>query len=384
LQLVPASRSILHVDMDAFFASVEQLDHPELRGKPVLVGYDGPRGVVAAASYEAREFGCHSAQPMAAARRLCPHALIVPVRGERYRDVSRQMFAILDQFSPIVEPLSVDEAFLDLTGTERLLGASRDVAIRLKQTIRQQLKLTASIGVAPNKFLAKLASDMQKPDGLMVIRESDVEALLAPMLVTRLWGIGKATAGKLANVGIRTIADLRRTPVERLSRYLGSEAEWYLNLSYGLDDRSVTPDREAKSISHEQTFGADLIEPAEVLRVLLDQAEQVAARLRRHGLTARGVSLKIRYGDFKTITRSATLDAPTDSTSQLWHAAQTLFDAWKFEPVRLIGVAADRLMQGQGQMNLFADPTSEKQRKLDAVADQINQRFGKRAIHRQG
>ena len=370
--------------MDAFFASVEQLDQPELRGKPVLVGYDGPRGVVAAASYEAREFGCHSAQPMAAAKRLCPHASIVPVRGERYRDVSRQMFAILEKFSPVVEPLSVDEAFLDLGGTQRLLGDAADVARRLKETIRAQLHLTASIGVAPNKFLAKLASDMQKPDGLVVIRADEVEELLAPMPVTRLWGIGRATAARLANIGVRSIADLRRTPIERLSRYLGAEAQRYVNLSHGHDERQVTPDREAKSISHEQTFGVDLIEPAEVRRVLLDQVEQVAQRLRRHGLTARGVSLKIRYGDFKTITRSATLDAPTDSTAPIWRAAQELFDAWRFEPVRLIGVAADRLMQGEGQLDLFRDPKNEKQRKLDAVADQINQRFGKRAIHRQG
>lgn len=370
--------------MDAFFASVEQLDHAELRGKPVLVGYDGPRGVVAAASYEARKFGCHSAQPMISAKRLCPHAVIVPVRGERYREVSGRMFAILDQFSPVVEPLSVDEAFLDLTGTERLLGEAPDVARRLKETIRQQLNLTASIGIAPNKFLAKLASDLQKPDGLVVIPADEVEQMLAPLAVTRLWGIGKMTAARLANIGIRTIGDLRRAPSDRLSRYLGSEAQWYLNLSHGLDDRKVTPDREAKSISHEQTFGTDLIEPAEVRRVLLDQVEQVAQRLRRHGLTARGVSLKIRYGDFKTITRSGTLEAPTDSTSQIWNTARALFEAWRFEPVRLIGVAADRLMEGRGQLDLFSDSQNEKQRKLDAVADQINQRFGKRAIHRHG
>jgi DNA polymerase-4 len=381
---VEPHRRILHVDMDAFFASVEQLDNPALRGKAVLVGYDGPRGVVSAASYESREFGCHSAQPMSVAKRLCPHAIIVPVRGERYRELSRRMFAILDGFSPVVEPLSVDEAFLDVTGTERLQGSAEDVAAKLKSAIREELSLTASVGVAPNKFLAKLASDLRKPDGLVVVRAEEAEAVLGPLPVTKLWGIGIATAGRLSTLGVRTVADLRKTPVERLAKCLGTDAERYVNLAYGRDERQVTPDRDAKSISHEQTFGVDLINPAEVRRVLLDQVEQVGARLRRHGLKARGVSLKIRYGDFKTINRSATLDPATDATAELWKASLALFDAWRFEPVRLIGMAAERLSQGVGQMDLFADPNRQKQQKLDAVADQINQKFGKRAIRRHG
>jgi len=381
---VDSARRILHVDMDAFFASVEQLDFPELRGKPVLVGFDGPRGVVAAASYESRKFGCHSAQPMAVAKRMCPHAIIRPVRGERYRELSRRMFGILDRFSPVVEPLSVDEAFLDVTGTERLQGPAEDVAANLKRAIAGELSLTASVGVAPNKFLAKLASDLRKPDGLVVIAAEEAEAVLGPLAVTKLWGIGSATAGRLATMGVRTVSDLRKTPVERLAKYLGSDAERYVNLAFGRDDRPVTPDREAKSISHEHTFGVDLIDPAEVRRVLLDQVEQVGARLRRHGLRARGVSLKIRYGDFKTINRSATLESATDATAELWKASLALFDAWRFEPVRLIGMAAERLILGEGQMNLFADPNRQKQQKLDAVADQINRKFGKRAIRRHG
>src|SRR3954453_3882542 len=210
--MLPAPRSILHVDMDAFFASVEVLDNPALAGKPVLVGYDGPRGVVAAASYESRKFGCHSAQPMAIARRRCPQAIGVPVRFGRYREVSQRMFAIFDEFSPLVEPLSVDEAFLDLTGTRKLLGDPPGVARRLKQRIKTELSLTASIGVAPNKFLAKLASDLQKPDGLVVVRPEDIEALLPPLPVTKLWGIGPATARRLNRFGIETIGDLRRHP----------------------------------------------------------------------------------------------------------------------------------------------------------------------------
>ena len=369
--------------MDAFFASVEQLDNPALRGKPVLVGHDGPRGVVAAASYESRAFGCHSAQPMSIAKRLCPSAIIVPVHGERYREISRQVFAIFDEFSPIVEPLSVDEAFLDLTGTQRLQGEAEAVAKRLKESISKRVGLTASIGVAPNKFLAKLASDMRKPDGLVVIRAEDVDRVLPRLTVTKLWGIGKATAAKLSEIGVKTIADLLRAHIELLQRYLGAETERYLNLARGIDDRPVTSDREAKSIGHEQTFETDLIHPQEVRRVLLDEVEQVGWRLRRHNLQARGVSLKIRFGNFQTITRSATLDEPTDSTSDLWHAAKALFDAWNFQPVRLIGMSAERLNRG-GQMNLFVDPNSQRQRKLDAVADQINSRFGKRAIRRGG
>ncbi|HEX4794735.1 MAG TPA: DNA polymerase IV [Humisphaera sp.] len=377
-----SDRSILHVDMDAFFASVEQLDNPALRGKPVLVGHDGARGVVAAASYESRVFGCHSAQPMSIAKRLCPSAIIVPVRGERYREISRHVFDIFNQFSPVVEPLSVDEAFLDLTGTSRLLGEPRGVARKIKDTIKAQAGITASVGVAPNKFLAKLASDMQKPDGLVVIEPDAIDRILLPLAVTKLWGIGKATSARLANVGIRTIADLRRAPAELVQRYLGSETQRYLNLARGIDDRNVTPDREAKSISHEQTFGVDLIQPEEVRRVLLDQSEQVGWRLRRHGLQSRGVSVKIRFGNFETITRSATLKEPTDCTADLWTAARELFDAWTFQPVRLIGLTAERLSQGGDQMGLFADPARDRQRKLDAVADRINARYGKRSVRR--
>ena len=378
-------RAILHLDMDAFFASVEQLDRPELRGKPVLVGHDGPRGVVAAASYEARPFGCHSALPMAVAKRLCPQAIIVPVRGERYREVSQRMFAILDEFSPVVEPLSIDEAFLDLTGTQRLLGDPAVVARRLKEQVKKDLKVTASVGLAPNKFLAKLASDMNKPDGLMVIGPADIDRILPPLPVSKLWGIGKATAAALEKWGIRTIADLRLKPLDWLERHMGAEGERYFNLARGIDAREVVSDREAKSIGHEQTFEVDVADPDEIRRVLLDQVEQVAGRLRKSGVHARGVSVKIRYGDFKTISRSTTVEA-TDATSDLWQAARMLFDAWaaKFQPVRLIGMTAERLGEADEQLGLFIDPVRERAKKLDAVADRINLKFGRRAIRRGG
>jgi DNA polymerase-4 len=377
-------RSILHLDMDAFFAAVEQRDKPELRGKPVLIGHDGPRGVVATASYEARPFGCHSAQPMVTAKRLCPHAIVLPVRGERYQEVSEQMFAIMEEFSPAIEPLSIDEAFLDLTGTERLLGRPEDAAGRLRQRIKSELDLTASVGVSFNKFLAKLGSDMHKPDGLTIIRPEDVDSILPPLPVTKLFGIGKATGARLAKIGIKTVGDLRHQPIEWLQQQLGSEAQWYLNLAHGIDDRPVTPDREAKSIGHEQTFEVDVADADEVRRVLFVQVEQVARRLRKHGLRARGIALKIRFGDFETISRSATLAGPTDVTMELWSAARGLFDKWPFRPVRLIGMTAERLTAGGNPMTLFPDPEKERQKKLDSVTDRINAKYGNRTIKRGG
>jgi len=227
--------------MDAFFASIEQMDHPELKGKPVLVGYDGPRGVVATASYEARPFGCHSAQPMVQAKRLCPHAIIVPVRHDRYGEISSQMFAILDDFSPVIEPLSIDEAFLDLTGTANLLGPAETAAQRMKDRIKKEIGLTASVGVAPNKFLAKLGSDLHKPDGLTVIRPEDVDVLLPPMPVTKIWGIGPAMAARLKLLGINTIGDLRKFPLTVLRQQIGDDAEHYQRLAHGLDDRLSAP-----------------------------------------------------------------------------------------------------------------------------------------------
>ena len=376
--------SILHLDMDAFFAAIEQRDRPELRGKPLLIGHDGPRGVVATASYEARPFGCHSAQPMAIAKRLCPQAIIVPVRGERYREVSRQMFAILDEFSPVIEPLSIDEAFLDLTGTERALGQPQEVAGRLKDRIKSDLRLTASVGLAPNKFLAKLASDLKKPDGLMMIRPVDIDRILPALPVTKLWGIGKATAAKLEPHRISTIGDLRQKPLEWLQPHFGSDAQWYFNLARGIDDRPVMPDREAKSIGHEQTFEVDVTDADEVRRVLFDEVEQVARRLRQHGLEAKGLSLKIRFGDFQTISRSTTLASASNLTTELWEAARDLFDRWPFQPVRLIGMTAERLSTGQEQMGLFVDPHRERQKKLDGLADKINDKFGAKAIRRGG
>lgn len=387
LPLVNRTYMILHVDMDAFFAAIEQLDRPELRGKAILVGHDGPRGVVTTASYEARPYGCHSAQPMSIARRLCPHAIIVPVRGERYREVSRQVFDILHSVTPLVEPVSIDEAYLDVTGCERLMGDAVAIAKHIRHRIRQELHLTASVGVAPNKFLAKLASDMNKPDGLTVILAEDVDRVLPPLPVSKIWGLGPAAAAKFAELGVRTIADLRTMPLERLTRHFGSAGEHYHRLAHGIDDRRVTPDQQAKSIGEENTFTYDVAERNHVRQVLLGHVEQVARRLRRHGLSARRVTLKIRFGDFETITRSQTLATATNVTSELWQVASGLFDRWadqEFQPVRLIGMTAGELTTGPDQLGLFPDAGRDRQKRLDAVTDEITRRFGKAVIRRGG
>jgi DNA polymerase-4 len=379
-------RAILHVDMDAFFASVEQLDHPELRGKPVLVGYAGPRGVVAAASYESRVFGCQSAQPMSVALRNCPHAVVMPVRFARYREVSEQVFGIFESCTPLVEPLSLDEAFLDVTGSQRLLGDPEHIAQQIKDQVKSMTGLTASVGIASNKFLAKIASDMRKPDGLVVIRPGEAEAVLAALPVTRLWGVGPKMAARLDGLAIKTVKDLTRVSLEVLAARVGvEEAGHFRRLSLGQDDRPVVPDREAKSIGQEQTFGADVADPDAVRDVLLEQAEQVGRRLRKHGVRARAVVVKIRFGEFQTITRRTTLPDPSDATSVLWQEAKSLFDAWAsaaFKPVRLIGITGADLVMESAQLSLFPDTDSQRQRRLDQTLDQISGRFGQGAIVR--
>lgn len=384
--MAPGERIILHVDMDAFFASVEQRDDPTLRGKPVLVGGDGPRGVVAAASYEARVFGCHSAQPMSIAKRRCPDAIIVKGRFDAYREASGQVFEILESISPLVQPLSIDEAFVDVSDPRRSFSYGSIVAAEIRAQVLETTGLTASVGAAPNKFLAKIASDNDKPDGLTVIKPDRVQEALDPLPVSSIFGIGPATEEKLRRVGVRRIADVRTYGEARLRERFGSHGERLWELAHGRDDRPVTPERQAKSIGREQTFGADLEDPQHVRRVLLWHTEQVARRLRKHGLRSRGVHIKIRYGDFETITRAATLEAPTDRTDLLWDAASGLFDQWAaraFRPVRLIGMTANRF-DDEPQMSLFGDGDDEKRRSAERVVDEIVARFGKQAIRRAG
>jgi DNA polymerase IV len=380
-------RAILHVDMDAFYASVEQLDDPSLRGRPVLVGGTGPRGVVAAASYEARAFGCRSAMPSAVAMRLCPQAVFVRGRFERYRELSESVFAIFEAFTPLVQPLSIDEAFLDVTGSERLLGPALEIAREIRARVRRETGgLTASVGVAPNKFLAKLASETGKPDGLTVIAPERVREVLDPLPVGRMWGVGPAAEKRLHRMGIRTFAQLRQTDPGALRAALGAWGERAWRLARGEDDRPVVPDHEAKSIGHETTFHEDVADPESVRSVLLGLTEGVARRLRRKSRLARTVTCKIRFGDFQTITRTRTLEPATDATADLWQAARGTFDAWAardFRPVRLIGVQAGGLGErGDTQLGLFDEGGGDRRRALDEASDAVALRFGSGAIRR--
>ncbi len=375
-------RRIIHIDMDEFFAAVEKLDHPDLRGKPLLIGGQADaRGVVATASYEARPFGCHSAMPMAKAVRLCPNAIVLPVRHERYSQVSRQIFDVLDRFSPLIEPLSIDEAFLDVTGCERLMGPAPEIAMQIKRAVREEVGLTASLGVAPNKFLAKLASDLKKPDGLVVIEEQDIHDVLDGLPVSKLWGVGPAAGKVFHRLGIQTIGQVRRMPLEVLVRAFGqSSAEHYHRLANGLDDRPVVSEGQAKSIGHEETFAHDVGDLQELRNVLLQQVEQVGQRLRKHQLRAKTVSLKIRYGDFTTISRSKSLPCATDATQELWQAASDLLEQWArqdFRPLRLLGVTSSNLTGAcGGQLSLFDYAKAQKDRQLDRALDDIASRFG--------
>ena len=385
-------RAILHVDMDAFYASVEIREQPGLAGRPVIVG-GAPerRGVVSAASYEARRFGVHSAMPTARALRLCPEAVFLPVRMDLYAAVSRQIRAIFAHYTPLIEPLSLDEAFLDVTESRTLFGSAADIARAIKRDIREELQLVASVGVAPNKFLAKIASDLDKPDGFVEVPADGVQDFLDPLPASRVWGVGKATCAELERYGIRTIADLRRQPRDWLVDRFGRFGERLHELAQGIDHRPVVPDSEAKSLSHETTFPVDVADRVTLRARLLDLTEQVARRLRRHDRLARTVQLKLRFADFRSLTRSRTLPEPTDVTAEIWQATEGLFRAalaGESRPVRLIGMGVhdlvDPVSEPHVQANLFAEPQRRRQREIDRLADAIQSRFGPDGIRRGG
>ena len=378
---------ILHVDMDAFYASVEERDRPELKGKPVIVGgTPGQRGVVAAANYVARQFGVHSAMPSATAYRLCPQAIVLPCRLDYYAQVSHQIRDVFHRFTPLVEPLSLDEAFLDVTGSEGLFGPAETIGHQIKNGIRKEVDLIASVGVAPNKFLAKIASDLNKPAGFVVVDPTAVQEFLDPLPVERLWGVGRQASKVFQGLGVRTIGQLRLMSPNLLKSHFGSQGEHLWELAHGIDGRPVVPDREAKSISHETTFAKDVGDPETLRAWLLELTEQVARRLRRHDLRGRTVEIKVRFADFRTITRSRKLPEPTSSTNELWEAANELLNTrvpGDHLPVRLLGMGVsdiDRTGVTQGQ--LFDEDDRGKRNRLDEVGDLLRERFGSQALRR--
>lgn len=380
---------ILHVDMDAFYAAVEQLDQPALRGKPVVVGGSSSgRGVVMAASYEARRYGIHSAMPGRRALELCPTAVFVKGRMSRYAEVGRQIREIFHRFTPLVQPLSLDEAFLDVSGSERLFGSGAAIGRTIKRTIRAEVGLTASVGVAPLKFVAKIASDLHKPDGFVEVPADRVQAFLDPLPVEKLWGVGRKGSTRLRRLGIRRIGDLRAFRVADLTTGLGSWGEHLWRLAHGLDPRAVVPDRIAKQISHERTFHHDVDDEATLRAVVSHLCEQTARRLRRSSRTARTVTIKYRREDFRTFARSRTLRHPTASTTRIFAcASELLVEMRKIEPrpVRLIGVGVGSLSDNRQprQQYLFdVEGESSCQDRLDKAMDALTDTLGDAAVYR--
>jgi DNA polymerase IV len=378
-------KSIIHLDMDAFYPAVEVRDCPGLKGKPVIVGGGRERGVVSSASYEARKFGVHSAQPMATAMRLCPHGIFLPVRMSRYKEISTQIFEIFRCFTPLVEPLSIDEAFLDVTGLERLAGQPQEIALKIKQTVLKETGLTVSAGVAPTKFVAKIASDMDKPDGLTVVSPDRVREFLDPLPVNKMWGVGKATQQVLDRLGVQTFQDLRKISISILEKTLGRHGVAMHYLAMGMDDREVTPEREVKSIGHEETFDKDILDPDKAKGEILFLAGRVARRMRRAGVRGQTVSLKVKYADFKQITRAFTLPEPVDDSAEIYAAACRLLGKTEVgrRPIRLIGVSLSQLTSPEDSTQLFLfgrDRASLKRKELNTALDRICDKFGEKGI----
>ncbi|MEN8141537.1 MAG: DNA polymerase IV [Thermodesulfobacteriota bacterium] len=379
------TRTIIHLDMDAFYASVEVLDFPELTGRPVVVGGASDRGVVSAASYEARRFGIHSAQAMVKARALCPQAAFQPVRMARYQEISAQIMAIFRDYTPLVEQLSVDEAFLDVSGCERLLGQGPEIARAIKKRVREETGLTVSAGVATNKLIAKVASDQDKPDGLTVVVPGEEAAFLAPLPLKRLWGVGPKTRERLELIGLRTIGDLCQLSRQELAKRFGKQGLHLYQRARGLDPRPVEVTSREKSVGHEETFATDIVEMAIIKKELLLLCNKVGERLRRHGVRGRTVTLKIKYHDFKSCSRSHTLTQATDDSKTIF---QTIVDLLRkteagIKPVRLAGLAVSKLEEGSAprQLQLFGQEEGRQERQeLNRAMDEINQRYGSQTI----
>jgi DNA polymerase-4 len=378
-------RAILHIDMDAFYASVEEQDRPDLKGKPLIVGGTRGRGVVAAASYAVRRYGVRSAMPMSEALRLCPHAVCVPPRMARYQEVSSRVFEIFHQFTPLVEGLSLDEAFLDVTASRQLLGAPEFIGESIRARIRADLKLTASVGVAPNKLLAKIASDLKKPDGMCCVDQDNLRDIIDPLPIQRLFGVGQKSLPKVLAAGIRTFKDARLASDAALWRAFGKQGAGMRDRAAGIDDRPVIPDRDEKSISAEDTFGTDIKDPNALQVELLRLADRTASRLRHQGLRARTVTVKIRRADFTTYTRQRGLGTLTWDTRVIAETARALLAEWlKAQPraaVRLLGVGVSEL-ESPRQQDLFQGAVAAPAERLDQTVDGIRARFGKGVLTR--
>lgn len=374
---------ILHVDMDAFFVSVELRTRPELRGKPVIVGYPADRSVVLSASYEARKFGVKSAMPMVVAARMCPSAVIIEPRHKLYYEVSAQLMGIFESVTELVEPLSVDEAFLDVGGAIRRLGPPQDIGELLRRRVAAELGITASVGIAASKFVAKIASTRCKPDGLLLIRPEDTVPYLHSLPVGALWGVGAKTTEVLARMGIRTVADLAATPLPTLKRTLGATGEHVYRLSWGIDPRPVTPVRLEKSIGAEETFAVDTADNAVLHRELLRLSHRTAERLRSSGMVARTVALKLRYADFSTITRSRTVHTPVDSTQLIYAVVLQLLESLgdRSMTVRLVGVRAEQLEEAaQTSLQLSLDRRDDNWRAAELALDKVSRKFGNKSV----
>ena len=373
--------TILHVDMDAFFASVAERDNPELKGKAVVIGM-GARGVVSAANYEARKFGIHSAMPVGRARRLAPHAIFLPVDMARYQEVSEHVMEIFHSFTPWVEPISLDEAFLDVTGSQKLLGTGREIAVAIRKKVEEQEGITCSVGIAPSKFIAKLASANCKPNGMLEITSDRILTFLHPLPIQAMWGVGPKTAEVLERLGLRTIEDIAKLPRTTLIRALGEAngASLY-ELAWGRDYRDVTPEEPDRSISAAETFAQDLDNPEEILTEFLRLTERATARLRDRDLFAKTISIKVRFADFSTINRSKTLPLPIDSTHDVYEVVKGLYQALRIERarLRLVGVSLENLSEGAPHQMMLGE-REVGWRQAEGAMDQARARFGRGSV----
>ena len=392
------ARQILHVDLDSFYASVERRENPDLAGKPVIVGADPKggkgRGVIAACSYEARAFGLHSAMPIGRAFRLCPHGVYLPVRMGYYAEVSREIRKVFAEYTELVEPISIDEAFLDVTASRSLFGDARKIAVTIKDRVREGQSLTASVGIATNKFIAKIASDLDKPDGLVEVAPGEEMDFLAPLPISKLWGVGRKTEPKLRALGVQTIGELRNLPLDTLKAGFGAVGEHLHDLAHGRDAREVIPESAPKSVGNETTYSEDVSDPEVLRKTLLALSEEVASRLRADSFRGRTVTLKFRYEDFSTHTRSHTLAEATDLDAEVYETAAALLDDFlplKGREVRLLGVSVSNLgsvSAASAQLSLFSrasgaktpSPSPEARRRAAEAVDQLRGKFGMKAV----